>query len=762
MHRTLVFGLATVACAILGTAACAADGVTLVENGKAKAVIVLPKDASPSMKWAAEELQAAIEEISGATLPIKNLPGPSADTPRVVIHMAEHVAAKEASDLGTDGYWIRVQGNSVLIAGSPKRGAMYGVYTLIETLGVRWWTPSETFFPKTKTVAVPAMNLREVPKLEYRDMMYRFVFDPAGQLWCARNKLNGMAWSPTPEKLGGRYTFVGNLVHGSHQTLRRGGGKITPEMQALVKGKRTNAQLCLSSPDTLKAMVDGVLASFKKTPDARFVVIGQQDNRNYCRCEKCAAIDKKEDSHCGHNLAFANRVAEEVEKRRPGSAICTAAYEWSRKPPKTIRPRFNVFITLCSIECDFAHPLATAENEVNKAFRKDFTDWGKICPRLYIWDYVTNFRHHLMPFPNLEAIVPNIKFFADNGALGVFEQGAHKSRGSEFVGLRSWVMAKALWNPDLDGRKLIEEFVNGYYGPAAPHILAYIDIIHEPARKSDFVMRIYRELDGPYIAPDVMARAEVALREAEEAAGGNADIERRVRHAHMPAWYVLAKRGPGSPTWKAVDAALGETGKLDMAHIAREFAQVVKDHRINAVADGETIEHWLAWLQDYGRQCADGKIPVPPELEGKDLSKIRLIQGCQFDSRGRWYTKAEGASDGWGVKQPTVAWTAICSLDDPDHFTAGKTYRLFVRARADVKPGGKGRAWQAGVWRSSTRKTPARVRVDADQARDGRWHTYDMGAFKPEESDRFYFAAIPAVCKEVVIDCMWLEEVQEE
>ena len=98
MHRTLVFGLATVVCAALGAATYAADGITLVENGRAKAVIVLPKDASPSMKWAAEELQTAIEEISGATLPIKNLPGPDVNTPRVVIHMAEHVAAKEASE----------------------------------------------------------------------------------------------------------------------------------------------------------------------------------------------------------------------------------------------------------------------------------------------------------------------------------------------------------------------------------------------------------------------------------------------------------------------------------------------------------------------------------------------------------------------------------------------------------------------------------------------------------------------------------------
>ncbi len=751
------------AAALMGASALHAEAATLVDGGKSDYQIVLSGEASPSEQWAAEELVEHLRKMTGATLPVRDDDG-AVPARAILIGDGKGVRSLgvqiDLDSLGDDGYVIRTVGDRLVIVGGRKRGTLYGVYTLLEELGVRWWTPTESTIPKLDRLELPGMDLREVPRLEYRDMMYRFVFDPEGQLWCARNKLNGMAWSDAPEKYGDHYSFVGNLVHGSHQTIRRAGIEITPEMQAEVNGKKTSAQLCLTSPATINAMVKGVLASYEQNPGARFIVIGQQDNRSYCRCEDCAAIDEREESHCGHNLWFANRVAEEVEEVRPGSNICTAAYEWSRKPPKTLRPRENVFVTLCSIECDFAHPLATAENEVNASFREDFARWGEICPRLYIWDYVTNFRHHLMPFPNLDSVVPNIRFFAENGALGVFEQGAHKSRGSEFVGLRSWVMAKALWNPDLEGRELIEEFANGYYGAAGPHVLDYIDVMHEPARRADFVMRIYRLLDGPYIAPEVMARAEVALRKAEEAVAGDPELEKRVRHAHMPVWYVLAKRGPGSSTWKAVDAAVADSGGLDIEHIARGFAQVVDDYRINAVADGEVIEPWLAWLQDYAAQCADGGYPVPPELGGKDLSRVRIIQGCQFDGRGRWYTEAEGASDGWGVKQPTIAWTVTCALDDADHFTPGKSYRLFLRARADVKPDGEGRAWQAGVWRSSSRRTPARVQVDAEQARDGEWHVYDMGAFAPEDGDVFYFANVPAACNEVIVDCMWLEEVE--
>ncbi len=728
----------------------------LVKDGTSTYVIALTPDASPSEEFAAQELAEHLREMTGATLRVEKTATPPERA--VVIGVP---AARVDAALGDDGYTIRTEGQRLVIAGGKKRGTLYGVYTFLEMAGVRWWTPTERFIPKTSTLTVPALNIREVPKLEYRDIMYQFVFSREGQLWCARNKLNGMAWSSPPEAYGGRYEFVGNLVHGSHQTIARAGKTITPEMQAVVDGRRTSAQLCLSSQATLEAMVAGVLASYEQQPGARFVVIGQQDNRSYCRCDSCAAVDSAEESHAGHNLLFANRVAEEVEKRRPGSNICTAAYQWSRKPPKTLVPRSNVYITLCSIECDFSRPLATSDSEVNKAFRDDFAGWGKICSRLLIWDYVVNFRHFLAPFPNLDAIVPNVKFFADNGARGVFEQAAHTGSGTEFVGLRSWVLAKALWNPEMDGRALIEEFVRGYYGPAAPHILAYIDTIHEPARtRPDLTMGIYGDLTVPYLDPPVIAKAEKALRQAEKAAAGNPDLQRRVRHAHMPLWYVLAKRGPASPMWQEVNRAVAaDGGKLDIAHIAREFARVAEENRINTIAEGNAFAPWLQWLTDYAALCADGKVPVPPELKDADLSKVRLIQACQFDSGGRWYVRVAGASDGWAVRQPTEAWTVVCALDDSDHFAPGSTYRLRMRARAVVKEGATGQAWNAGVWRASNRRTVAAVRVTTDQARDGTWRIYDLGVFQPQINDLFYVAAVPAACSEVIVDCLWLEEV---
>ena len=93
----------------------------------------------------------------------------------------------------------------------------------------------------------------------------------------------------------------------------------------------------------------------------------------------------------GPVLQLVNRVAEAVEKEFPDKFVETLAYQWTQTPPKQMRPRPNVLIMLCSVECCFSHPLATCDCAASKSFRADLQAWAKIAPRLWIWDYTTDF-----------------------------------------------------------------------------------------------------------------------------------------------------------------------------------------------------------------------------------------------------------------------------------------------------------------------------------------------------------------------------------
>ncbi len=756
MTRSLMMLLCMLTVGVLSRWCLAAD-VALVEDGRSAYVIAVSEKASESEKFAAEELQSHIEKISGAKLPVVSQP--PAPGAKAVLLGADLYPGRDAPDwkaMGDDGFLLSVQADGpIVIAGGRKRGTLYGVYTLLERIGVRWWTPTESFLPSLKTIRLPATAETQVPKLEYRDMMYGEIYGAEGQLWAVRNKVNGFAWSRAPEKYGGRYEFVGNLVHSYMTLLGRSGMETKPEMLALVNGKRTNDQPCLTNPDTVKAMTAGVLRAFRENPGAKFVVVGQMDNRNYCRCDTCKALADKEESPAGPVIQFANQVAEAVEKEIPGACITTAAYEWSRKPPKSLKPRDNVFITLCSIECDFAHPLATATTKTNAEFRRDIEGWAKIAKRIYIWDYTTDYSHYFLPWPNLDVLVPNTKFFTDHKMHGVFEQGSHTTRAACFAPIKMWVLAKAQWNPDADGNALLKEFVEGYYGPAAPAMKKYIDILHAPFRAApEESLGINAPLSSKYLSPTLLADAEAALRQAEQAAAGKPDLEPRLRAAHLPVWYVLAKRGPGSATWKAVEA---KAGKLDLSHIAEQFAQAVKENRIEAVAEGQPMKPWADWLTAYAKLVAEKGVPVPDELKGADPNTYRLLQACMMESRSTGWQKLEGATDGWALRWNSIAWLARHNFSPTDDFTPGKTYQLFVRVKGGtIKK--EGEAFNCGVYTNG--KTLASATVKTSELADGQFHVLPVGQpTQWKDGGLFYIATgRDGAMSEVYLDCLWLAE----
>src|SRR5690606_3141765 len=51
--------------------------------------------------------------------------------------------------------------------------------------------------------------------------------------------------------------------------------------------------------------------------------------------------------------------------------------------------------------------------------------------------------------------------------------------GGDFAPLRAYMIARMLWNPDVDIEKEKNEFIDAYYGPAADYIKQYIALLHD-------------------------------------------------------------------------------------------------------------------------------------------------------------------------------------------------------------------------------------------------------------------------------------------
>jgi hypothetical protein len=508
-------------------------------GGRPQWNVVVAGSAPAPEQHAAKELAMFLGKVAGQDIPVTNAVDGKGVNLLVGVEAARFADRSFSTNgLGEEGIVLRRVGDNLILAGGTPRGTLYAVYTFLEDYaGCRWWTSDASTIPYRPNFALPArLNYRYVPPLEYR---YPFWTDAFNGDWAVRNKSNG------PSGLRAA-RYGGDMSHGGVHTFSRYISpdryfKDHPEWFSLINGQRQHerAQLCLSNAAMRREFVQNLKAHIRKHPNPPVYSVSQNDWRNWCTCVECDTIAKRYGGQSGLMVWFVNEVAAEIEKEFPNVTLTTLAYQYTRSVPKNIRPRANVAIQLCSIECSFSAPL-TAER--NRAFRDDIEGWSRIANRLYIWDYVTNFKHYLLPHPNLRVLGSNIRFFVAHNAKGIFEQGAYNTPGAEFAELRAWVLAKLLWNPKLNDQRLVEEFCRGYYGPAAPNILAYIKLMHDAVEKSGDPLGCYSKTDARFLSHENLAAGWRHLQAAERAAAGDADRRLRVQVAQLPVLYAVLMR----------------------------------------------------------------------------------------------------------------------------------------------------------------------------------------------------------------------------
>jgi len=552
--------------------------------------IVVAPDASPAEAYAAEEFQSFFQQASGVKLPIVRAAG-RADR-HVFIGPGQGAAARFASidpaKLGAEDFRIVAGDSLIAIVGGRPRGTLYGVYSFLEDyLGVRFLAPDHTHVPKlSRPARIGPVNRLYHPPLEYRYSSYGET--QRNPDFAARIRNNATA--NLEAKHGGRARMT--LINHSffRQVPSQKYGREHPEYFAEINGIRRaktdndgggrGTQLCLTNSDVLRIVTEAVLKRLADHPETTNISVSQNDNYNYCRCRNCRAIDQREGSHMGSLLTFVNAVAERVEKTHPNVKIGTLAYQYTRKPPRTVRPRRNVQIQLCSIECCQFHPLEDATCPRNGPFLRDMVGWGKICDDIRIWSYNTNFREYMLPCPNLRIIQPNIRYFVKNHARGVHMQAAGWTNAAELSDLRNYVTSRLLWDPTLDGRKLIDEFLDLHYGKAGGPIRRFINFAHDRTASSGKHPRCNGSAADFAIDAAITAAAMKAFKDAMKLADSD-ELRTRVEKASL-----CALRAAIEPIWRAKDPRqLSAAVARRLRPVARRFFALCRKHRVSRFAE---------------------------------------------------------------------------------------------------------------------------------------------------------------------------------
>ena len=528
----------------------------LANHGATRAHIIVADDASAATWHAAEELSRYLYEMTGANLTIhpasRGTIG-NQDAAEICVGQTGRAGEPELTGLKNDGYILKTVGNRLFILGENDRAVLHAVYAFLEdVLGCRFFTDTVEHVPYREYLAIGEVDKKVISPFEYREVFGNVCYDD--DEFAAKRGLNGQGYR-MDEEHGGSILYHG-FVH-TFDVLVPAKEYFAehPEYFSMIDGKRysgetdathgfARTQLCLTNPDVLKIVIEKTRKNIEEHPECTIFSISQNDCGNPCDCPECTRINEEEGSRAGTLIRFVNAVANAIAEDYPNVIIDTLAYTYTRQAPKT-RPAPNVAVRICSIECCFSHPLRSCNYQYNgfmgltkdkDTFQDDIRNWAKICNRMHVWDYTTNFKHYLNPMPNLHVLQDNIKFFIENGVTGLFEQGNGEDLSGEFGELRYYILSKLMWEPDGDVDRWMREFMAAYYGMAAQPIREFIDALKNHVTENNVHVRIYDAPDHGHMPQWLIDLADAKFDEAEALADDDEVLE-RVRKSRMQIKY---------------------------------------------------------------------------------------------------------------------------------------------------------------------------------------------------------------------------------
>lgn len=471
------------------------------EDGFAKAAIVVGRDG-PGYRFAANELADYLAKLTRARFAVveKPLEGLGA----IWVGDPEGPATRDFEELEIS---VR-DGRTLVLDGDGPRGTLYAVYELLEDFGVGFYTWDYDYLPPaTNRLALavghekrtkPWMVCRKswsgptwgVGEEHFRYLMRLRYHDNVGtkDLWAKHGLGQATSYTNAPS-----YSIAQTLC--SHYIPRRrffdekkSPKEFHPEWYAwcAAEKKRHGHFVCVSNDEMFRELVAELEADVRKEVAARpgekvEIAIGLDDGSVRCDCDKCMKLSEGVPNRglaaaaCQY-IALVNRVARHFAKKYPQVRFNILSYDgFGPTPgnPEKFRMEPNAGVGVALLWRNFGRPIAACERTPASV-----ADWRLITSNgIANWDYYANFNCWYIPFPNLDTMGENWRYYKAHRIDRIDSQNQWSVLG-DLADLHFWLYAKLSWNPDADDRALIERFCRDVYGAAAKHILEYIDFLH--------------------------------------------------------------------------------------------------------------------------------------------------------------------------------------------------------------------------------------------------------------------------------------------
>lgn len=438
-------------------------------------VIVHDADANETTRWAAKELQRLVLAATGETMAVST---------ENSVHASFRLVVDDS--LPKDGFAIRAENGGIVIAGNdsepkalwdlPSHGTLWGALEFAErVLGVRWLCPGPLGedVPKRDVLKLelkkeirgqPGFAARSVAYLGESDREIAHRYQPVLD-WMKHQRLTN-ALHPSATGYG----------HAWDDYLKPADIATHPEWKPSSGNFERNGKVtffCTTAPGLVELFARRVIESMDRNPKREMSSISPTDGGGFCACERCKPLIDTDphgkSNHARALLTFYQQVGEIIARERPGRRLGGFVYYNYQYPPANA-PKLPDNVSLCWAPLNYygyglLKPLYRAE------FEGVMQRWGEVTPHLFYHNYSTWMRSfHGAPLPvSLDILKRELPAAAQNHAWG-----------ARMVGTSAWgvnapinyLLAKQLWNPQLEVSAALNEWLERAYGPGWRHMRA--------------------------------------------------------------------------------------------------------------------------------------------------------------------------------------------------------------------------------------------------------------------------------------------------
>jgi hypothetical protein len=699
---------------ILASTASLAESAFVLERAR-PVTIVLADSPIPAERTAADELATYLSRM--IAVPCTVVAEAQAEQPAIYVGPTA-LANKEGIDctqLDKEEWILRATDGNLIVAGGRPRGTLYGVYDLLERLGVTW--------PDVESESVPEIDRQEI-QWDVRAkpaIMNRSIYSGLGESdntvrFLVRNKMNAQIL--IAEELGG------SERHGSPRDCHTFHAYTTAEWPdewfAMNKrGERVRStsahgpsQFCLTNPEVRKAVCAKLRRFIERDRQSaastalypQIYDISHNDSYGECYCPGCVAVLEREKAYSGILLDFINFVATDIADHYPDVTIQTFAYTFTLDAPKYIRPADNVLIRVCKLGCDF-YPAGKADTQLpvghprNRDYLDSFLRWAAISPQLAVWDYwIIYAKPYHPPYLNARHLQEDMAFYRDHCVKTLFVE-CEAADVTSFFPFKVWFGLKMMQDPDQSYDELAARFCRAFYGPAADPMLRLANYLQDRERDADVALGCTPPNALPYLDFEFFTTTNALLDEAERLAAGDPALLKNIGRERVPvdaALLNLARRFKDS-------LPAGGDPPCDLEMLFDRYMR-------NSLSQANWFYNSDAYPRNQAR-LADAKIRL-------ETDKLRFINSHTLHLP-RQFEGKEVVDINWMIFPDGLQVVA-----DPDG-VGGKAFLLPPNeSRTDYHT----RPFNLGVYNRVQAKTLANRTIPPEEiCQDGRFHLYHLG-----------------------------------